>query len=335
MSLRYRLMRPKDVNECVSIVAEHPVIGPRYGRVIKDLRPAWLRLLDCEAKTAVVFEEVEGARVRMWGVGVAVFVDDDFLREIKTPPLRWWGPELTKRIMQGRSPLLSYDKLLKANSRGGLINLTWEACMRPEFEARADVYHEMIRAYIETHRGFLWKELICCQLESAERFQWALDAGGVLLNPEDGRYLKFPKKSAQEIISEPHLVTITRELELGRPGSWVGSLFDYEPPRLGFSRGEQRLLLAALSGATDGELAKELGVSPSTVKNTWRSVYARTALHLPELFSDDSAAELRNSERGKEKKRHLLAHVREHPEELRPASRRHLQQGAARIRRRS
>ena len=132
-------------------------------------------------------------------------------------------------------------------------------------------------------------------------------------------------KDLRKIAREPHLVGMTREIEHHRRTPWVGILFDYHPPQLGFSRGEQRLLLAALSGATDEKLARELGVSPNTVKNTWRSIYNRAASHIPELFSGDSEGGLRSSERGKEKRRRLLAYVREHPEELRPVSRKLLE----------
>ncbi|HEX5420258.1 MAG TPA: hypothetical protein VFY39_09675 [Gammaproteobacteria bacterium] len=55
------------------------------------------------------------------------------------------------------------------------------------------------------------------------------------------------------------------------------------------------------------------------MKKTWISAYRRVALRLAELLpqgaSDGGALE---SKRGKEKKRRLLAYVRDHPEELRP-----------------
>ena len=49
----------------------------------------------------------------------------------------------------------------------------------------------------------------------------------------------------------------------------IGSLFVYRPPQFGFSRAEQRLLLAALHGGTDRELSGDLGISLATVKKTW------------------------------------------------------------------
>jgi hypothetical protein len=333
MSLRYRPMQPEDVEESVRIVAEHPVIGPRYGPTIRHLSPAWLRLLHCEAKTAGVFEEVQAGRPRICSVGVVVFVCDEFLAELKRPPLVWWGPELAKRIVQGVSPVLSDHQLRAANSCGGLNLLSWEAPIRPEFERRSDVHREMIEAFIELHRGFQWKEAICSQLESAERLQWALDSGGFLWDGATGCYVKLGKRRPEEVFKAPHLVGVTRELESRRPGSWVGALFDYHLPRLGFSRAEQRLLLSALSGGTDEKLAEELAMSPSTVKNTWRSIYDRAASRMPQLFSDDSRTDSRGSERGKERRRPLLAYLREHLEELRPVSKKLIEQATSRPRR--
>ena len=328
MGLRSRPMRPEDVAECARIVAAHPVIGPRYGSAIADLRPAWLRLLSCEGKCAMVLEEVNGSHATICFVGVSIFVGDDFMREIKSP-LRWIGPELAKRIMRGDSPLLSGRQIREANSCSGLNLFVWEGCIRPEFEQSPEVHRKLLSLFLEEHCGYLWKESIASQMESVERLQWTLQTGGLLWNPACGRYVESLDKDPREILREPHLVGVTREIERGRPGTWVGALFDYHPPLLGFSRSEQRLLLSALSDRTDEELSEELGASPSTVKNTWRSIYNRAASRLPNLFPDHPQADPRLSQRGKEKRRFLLAYLREHPEELRPVSRKLLQQAAA------
>jgi DNA-binding CsgD family transcriptional regulator len=117
---------------------------------------------------------------------------------------------------------------------------------------------------------------------------------------------------------------VTREIAAGQQGSWgtwIGSLFRYRQPQLGFSRSEQRLLFSALDGSTDGELSDKLGLSLTTVKKTWRSIYDRTAAHIPELVHGHSRDEKASPERGKAKKQYLIAYLREHPEELRPVSR--------------
>ncbi len=326
MSLQDRAMQPKDVAECAGIIAAHPVIGPRYGSAISDLGPAWLRLLGCEAMNAIVIEEVDGSRATICFVGVSVFVGDEFVRKLKTPPQIWYGPELAGRIVRGDSPLLSDRQVREANSNGGLNSITWEGCIRPGFESHAELHRKIVSVFIQEHRGYLCKEAISSQIESVERLQWVFKTGGLLWDTEQGRYIESLEKHPKEILSEPHIIGITREIEHNRPGTWVGALFDYHPPKLGFSQGEQRLLLSALRGGTDQELSELLGVSVSTVKNTWRSIYNRAASCLPELFLDQSQGDARISERGKEKKRPLLSYLRDHPEELRPVSRKHLQQ---------
>jgi DNA-binding transcriptional ArsR family regulator len=330
VSLRYRQMGPEDVPRCVSVVAAHPVIGPRYGKAITDLSAAWLRLLDSEAKSTVVFEELQDARVRILGVGVSVFVNDDFMREVKTPPLFWIGPELARRIARGNSPLLTGRALRDANTRGGLNLLTWEGCIRPEDAKRAETYNRMILAFMEEHRGFLWKEIIGAQAHSAETVRSMLKSGGALFDPAKKSWVDSYERDLQEFIAKPHLIGLDRETALSRPGSWVGGLFDYEPPRCGFSHGEQRLLSSALGGETDEQLARALGISRSAIKKTWRSIYDRVARCLPELVQGESRLDTSMLERGKEKKHRLLGYLREHTEELRPVSRKLLQQDAAR-----
>jgi hypothetical protein len=90
---------------------------------------------------------------------------------------------------------------------------------------------------------------------------------------------------------------------------------------MGFSRAEQQLLLSAFPGGPDEELSDHLGISHSTIKNTWRSIYDRAASRLPELFAEESSATTIISLRGKEKRRRILSYLRDHPEELRPVSR--------------
>jgi hypothetical protein len=97
-------MRPMDVRECVAVIAAHPIAGSRYGSSLGDLGKAWLRLLSSNGFcSAMMFEEVADdagrARPRIVGVGVTVFVSDSFVRELKTRPLFWFGPEMARRVV--------------------------------------------------------------------------------------------------------------------------------------------------------------------------------------------------------------------------------------------
>jgi len=311
-------MRPKDVKECVEIIATHPVIGPRYGKTIECLAPAWLKLLGSEAMHATVIEAEEDGQARICFVGVTLCVNEDFIRELKTPPIGWFGPELARRVLNGNSPVLTEKQIQECNSRSGLNLITWEGCIRPGFEKHTEIYREVIRTFLRDHQGFLWKEVIASQAENVQLFQWTLSTGGLWWNPEKAKYVDTAKDPAK-IIETPHILGVTRAVETQRPSSWVGDLFSYRPPQCGFSRSEQQLLLAALDGATDEELAKTLCVSLTTVKKTWVSIYGRAASRLPQLISNHCDTEP-SAYRGKEKRRRLLTYLRDHLEELRPFS---------------
>ena len=326
MILRHRAMRPEDVRRCVDLIASAPAARRRYGQAIEDLAPAWLRLLRSEAKSMVVFEEVEGRRATIGAIGVSVFVQDEFLRDLKARPFAF-SAELARRLRAGSYPLLSERQLREANSRGGLNLVVWEGFICPAYEKSSEMHHKIPAAFVEEHRGFLWKEIVCHEIDSAERLRYSMQIGAMYWDPQARRYTDRLDKDPAEIVKAPHVFGMTREMEAGRL-SWMGSLFDYEPPRFGFSRAEQRLLLSALRGGTDRELSEALGVSLDTVKKSWRSIYDRVAACSPELIPSNSAANGNNDvpERGKGKKQRLIAHLREHPEDLRPHSRKLVRQ---------
>jgi hypothetical protein len=132
--------------------------------------------------TNAVLEEVDGTRRAMCGVGVAVFVSDEFIRELKTSAF-WFGPELVTRVLGGNSPVLSDQRVRKANSAEGLNVLVWEGLAHPAFERRADVSHLMVNAFLETHRGYHLKEIISQQVQSVNQLERITDEGGWYWEP--------------------------------------------------------------------------------------------------------------------------------------------------------
>jgi DNA-binding CsgD family transcriptional regulator len=328
-------MRPNDVEECVSIVAAHPIAGPRYARGIADLGPAWHRLLAADGFcAATVFEDTAGTAVTTIGVGVSVFVSDIFAREVKESPYFWIGPELAKRVVRGQPAVLSPREVLAANSGRGLNLLIWQASVRREDAQRMEVWNALMTAGVEQHRGYLLKEVFVAQAESIDHLLGLRHTGGFLWDGSRGCYGDVPQDDLHDIIRKPHVLGVTREIAQQRPlesiTSMIGSLFVYRPPQFGFSRSEQRLLLAALHGGTDRELSDALGISLATVKKTWRSIYDRVATRSPDLIPSTSATDGDEAmpERGREKKHPLIAYLRQHPEELRPVSRKLLRGNA-------
>jgi hypothetical protein len=251
VAISYRPMRAKDVRECAAILATHPVIARRYMHALVNLRTVWLKLLGREAFRAVVFEDSQNFRANIIGVGVSTFVSDEFLCSLKRPPFFWVGPELTRRVLLGESPLLSDRTVREANAKGGLNLIVWEGALRPEFTACVEAHAAVISAFVEQHRGFLLKEAVC-QPSSCESLEASLRSGGQLLS-EDGQYADLGDRSLNDVFKVPHYLGLTRKVALSRAGAWAGSLFVYQPPRCGFRPSEQRLLLAALRGGTDQE----------------------------------------------------------------------------------
>jgi hypothetical protein len=63
----------------------------------------------------------------------------------------------------------------------------------------------------------------------------------------------------------------------------------------------------------------QIGFSLDGVKKTWRRIYDRVSRRLPYLIADERKSG--SAGRSTEKRRHVLEHVRAHPEEVRPVRR--------------
>jgi DNA-binding NarL/FixJ family response regulator len=321
MSVRYRPMEPRDARACAAVVARHPVVGPRYGKTIEYLASAWLKLLGRDSFVAAVFEEERGSGPAVLGAGVAVFVTDEFLLDLKSIPPFWIGPELAARIHRGKSPVLTDRQVRDANTSGGLNIAVWQRGVLPKDIARAEICNTIMSAFVDFHRGFLLKELVV-QAETAEHVESCRTIGSFLWNPAKAAYQRLDGTTPDELLNEPHVLGLSRDLASKLGGSWGASAFLYHAPRFCFSRSEQRLLSCGLGGGTDQEIADKLGISLVAVRKRWRAIYERVGAISPELAPNPIQEDGGSGERGKAKKQRLLAYVREHPEELRPVSRR-------------
>jgi hypothetical protein len=77
-----------------------------------------------------------------------------------------------------------------------------------------------------------------------------------------------------------------------------------------------------LESGTDEEISDRLFISQSAIKKTWRSAYERVDAFGLATIPKNSKYHEGLIKRGRKKKEHLLAYLRDHPEELRPFSRR-------------
>jgi hypothetical protein len=320
MRLRSRQTQVTDLRGCAEAFLSDPVQRSRYGPIGANLASAWMAVLRSGSLISVVLEDMEPRMPRLVGLGVSVFVTDEFLNGCKTPPLFWIGPELTNRVQKGRAPILSPNAIRDANSGAGLNLVVWAVFTRGEGPEEINLVNlEMMQSFVRDHSGYCIKEMLGPQAPVARHVRYSLDNGLLVWNSSGGRYDRAVKIDLERLVRAPFILGITRELALRNLGTWVTPIFVLRPPLAFFPPSEQRLLQAALRGSTDEELSDELGVSLSFVKKAWRSIYDRAGVRIPELFPYDLPDELEGG-RGKEKKQRLLSYVRDHPEELRPVS---------------
>ncbi len=108
---------------------------------------------------------------------------------------------------------------------------------------------------------------------------------------------------------------MNRESGTALPGSLANLIFNFREPQLRLRESDQELLLAALNGATDVDLAAQMNITLAAVKARWRSAYARIGEVRPDLVAEDAD---NGNGRGGQKRHGVLTYLRNHMEELRP-----------------
>jgi hypothetical protein len=239
----------------------------------------------------------------MVGFGASVLVSSEFAdKELANP-----RPDINSRVMasihSGRSVLATPHEVARANSGDGVNVLilcgTWrhEILSPPDLQ---DTQTLMVSGFVEVHAGYRIRRIL--QEPAAEP-----EKGSLRRSIEFRLVADFPEVGRERFL-------MTRESVQGLPGSLGNILFSYREPVLRLRDSDQELLLVALRGATDQELASGLGITISAVKARWRSTIARMEERMPDLVRDVVCHE----GRGAQKRHRVLAYVRSHPEELRP-----------------
>jgi hypothetical protein len=205
--------------------------------------------------------------------------------------------------------------------------LVWHNTVHPPDLRRTEVWISMMNGFAASVRGFQIKELFV-QGDCLEHLYATRNSGARYFNHVQGRYGDFPDVNDQNFCDEPRNAGLSRQLAATEL-SWASPVLVCARPQIGFSRAEQRMLWLAIEEGTDEDLHHKLNLALTTVKKRWRSIYDRTAERLPHLFRDRAPGEILRLERGKERRRRLLAYLRDHPEELRPVSLKLLRQTSA------
>lgn len=313
--LASRSVAVQDIDACLALLRG----GAAYpDSALPLIARAWRRLLGDEALIASVVEHAShGGPPTILSFGASAFIDPDWA----DAAVGSREPYLTLRTLRaelgGRSPILRPDEVASQAALNLLVLHYAEDRSLPP-PAAAAVRYRTFQAFVEVHRGYPMGKIIQEFWDEMDP-EFILNGWGRVVNDYDDYWqlLAHEDRPARR----PFLIGVSRADVAANPGNIAAPMFLYSPPRLGFSRGEQRLLRQALVGQTDIELAHDLNVALTTVKSRWRSIYDRVGRSAPEILPPAAMAATPRAARGREKRRRLLAYLREHPEELRPAGR--------------
>jgi hypothetical protein len=299
MSMTWRPSTLNDIEPGLSIQVDNRGDG-LVGR--KAALDAWKYLFHETFCISVVLESsppIQGHT--LVGFGAALLVSSRFMDAEAAHP----QPDVASRIIasvhSGHPVSATWNDVARANAGKGVdvvVFSAWRDEILTPME-RQDARILSVSSFVETLAGFrvrrILQETTC---EPTRDF--------VVRSVEFRTIAEFP-----ELERTIHLMT--RESATVMPGSVGNIIFKIQKPMLRLRDSDQSLLLAALNGATDAELAAELEITCAAVKARWRSAFARVAKAMPSLVDEAD-----REGRGAQKRHRVLAYVRSHPEELRP-----------------
>ena len=277
----------------------------------------WRQLLQAHRLEMHVFiDDALPSALQIQGVASGAFVSDPFADALVAEGEPMVACRVMQAELQGRSVILTRAQTALANAGEGVNAVGLDFAFAPgdgsilAAQRWAPLLLESLRIWLDGWRlRMRLRECIGHNHSPMARAMGVsvlhrhIDVDGRRLEPQHRRYL----------------MGMTREQSGRLPPDLSSLLFFAErAPRFQFSVAEQDLLVLALHNQADDECAAQLNVSSHTVKMRWRSIFERVAEHRLEWFP---AADC-HGQRGVEKRRHLLAYLAQHMEELRPRSHR-------------
>ncbi|QIG46433.1 hypothetical protein G5V57_00875 [Nordella sp. HKS 07] len=312
------MLLPGDGAACARLMRKITALDERLDRnlaeVINDLleedRLVGGLIEDCDATG-------EGTII---AATLSAFVSAEFQKSYLAKPWPCLTNWLLKRCLEGATDIF----LDRARQAQGNLNRGLDLVMLDYIQTPMDftspegrrIMTVFLPFFLSIHRGYNLNSMI---VEAGIMYeQMALSAGfrrykGIDLDAEPPAE-PVPAGAA----SKRAVYCFQREMVADTPPSTpVSAVFTYLPPRFRFTASEQRMLVRAIDGLTDEEIAGTLDVSRDAVKQTWRSIYDHVTQVMPDLVERGQASGGEGA-RGQEKRRRIVAYVRDNAQELRP-----------------
>ena len=301
-----------DFSAAVSLLPQWLDLDPS---IVADLPRLWSAFSGAPVHSLAMLDLSAPAPLQLQAWGATIGLPADFAAALDlhgTP-----SPHLSRRIYQamheGRLKPMTDRELAHANARGDLTLFNLNFSMR-----RTDLGSEYVQgllamandAFRLSHAGMNPDAMF---FEGGALDAPYITAAGFRRLPcaDDPGWAALPAQR------QPMLFGLTREQARGTlPGTSARAVFGHHPPRFRLSATQRKLLWFALFDESDATLTEQLGVSPHGLKKLWRGIYERIIDVEREFFGDPGSDD--DGRRGPEKRRQVLAYVRQRPEELQP-----------------
>jgi DNA-binding CsgD family transcriptional regulator len=317
-ALRPRTLLPGDGKSIARLMRK---VTPLDDKLDRNLAKVLDDLLEEERLIGGLIEDYDAAGARtVVAATLSAFVPPEFREAYLDRPWPCLTNWLLLRCLKGDSGLfLDRPERAQGNLASGLDLVMLDYIQTPmDFtspEGRR-IMTVFFPFFLSIHRGYNLNSMI---VEAGAIYeQMALSAGFRLYKPLDLDTDPPAEPVPTGASAKRAVYFFQRDMIADTPPSTpVSAVFTYLPPRFRFTAGEQRTLLRAIDGLTDEEIAGTLDVSRDAVKQTWRSIYDHVIQVMPDLVDRGQMVSGEGS-RGQEKRRRIVAYVRDNAQELRP-----------------
>jgi DNA-binding NarL/FixJ family response regulator len=301
-----RVARSSDIQKLLDHIQKSPfAFGPRLERALAT--KVLSRLLECRALNVhfIADGQAQGRKSsrEVLALGISGFLVPELADACMRDPPSAFTDEVMRRESNNHLALLRPVDVARRNADGSgldLALLAYAAPSRPS--ATADIRqliamsHEMFRIF---HAGYHCRRVFN-PADGVPEAIASLTAMGFRPICEGSRLLVHDLAGLERTPFHPFVV-------LRRPVK----------PVLALSTAEQDMLLHALLGLADIEIAGELGVSEEAIRKRWRRVLERAA-GVSQLGLRPASTSGEAQGRGPEKRTKVLQYLATHLEELRP-----------------
>jgi hypothetical protein len=275
----------------------------------------WQQLVDEPSMITAVIEDMALPAGRIQGWGVTMIVPKALVGELRLDhePDAFLTRRVYRSLVDGRFRPMTDREIGIENATGELTMLILHFSTR-QYSPDGPYGHSLIAAANDTYRTFHdGYQVRAVYYETNAADNHAAAASGFLRR----RFANESELTELPLELRPAYFGLTREQAWTQmPGPPARNNFEHQPPLFCFSASQRRLLWFALFDESDEALMPILDVSVHGLKKLWRGIYERIEDRMPSFFGDAGGGD--DGKRGPEKRRQVMAYVRQRLEELRP-----------------